>query len=358
VEIEPRDRASSAAVLIFGRRALAPFTFGVACALGVGSGWVSEPLGSSTVHAQPAGAAPPSAAATRLGLGAPPPPPNALVGYDQSPDEIVAALASAEVRFLMPLGGSSGVLRMRVSERWAAVYRLRTHGRPDGPAAEVAAYRVARALGLDDVPPAVLRRMSAAEIRRLFSGSAEEWEALRRLLAVEADGSVLGAAIAYQTELKHLGLEQERRRAEWQGWLGHGAAIPESARPLARDLSRMIVFDYLVANRDRPHDPLRGPEDGSRIVLRNHDAAFGPLNDAGQRQLLAALRRSERFSRSMIAALAGLDREALGALLEDGGRPLLSDDRVEALLERRETVLSYVEALCERDGADDALFFP
>src|SRR5690606_29500345 len=128
--------------------------------------------------------------------------------------------------------------------------------------------------------------------------------------------------------------------------------------PLYTDLSRMVVLDYLVGNTERFSNPLRGPTDGSRVVLRNHDGALAfPLTAARDARLRAQLRRTERFSRSMIAGLVALDAAALEAALDEGGAPLLDEATRAALLERRATILSYVEAVADRYGVDAALVF-
>ncbi|MBC7172271.1 MAG: hypothetical protein H5U40_07600, partial [Polyangiaceae bacterium] len=184
------------------------------------------------------------------------------------------------------------------------------------------------------------------------------WDSYRRSLATEPDGSVVGAAIAYDTELRSLGLEQARKRAQWEAWLLNAGEIPESSLTLARDLSRMLVLDYLIGNRERFDDPLRGLSDGSRVVLRNHDTTFAaPLAPAIERRLRAGLLKVERFSRSMLAGLVALDREALERLVAAEGGPLLDSARIGGVLERRATILSYVEALADRNGSENVLFF-
>ncbi len=300
----------------------------------------------------------PASAATRLGLGPPPPRPTTVPGFSGTVDEMLRELEQGEPRVLMPLGAGSSVLRMRFGSALAAVLRPKTRGQPDGALAEVAAYRIAAALGIDVVPPAALRKLPPDDMRRRFSGTPDEWDAIRRTFATEADGQVLGAAIAYETDLRSLGLEQPRKRAEWEGWLAQGAEIPEASRAMARDLARMMVFDYLIANRERFDDPLRGSPDGTRVLLRNHDTAFpSPVTDAVERRLRGELRKTERFSRSMIAGLAALDRAALEALVRADAGPLLDPARVDGVLERRDTILSYVEALADRYGADQVFAF-
>jgi hypothetical protein len=298
------------------------------------------------------------AAATRLGIGDPPAAPTTTAGYSQTPEEMRRELESGEPLFLMPLGAGSTVLRVRFAGDLAAVFRPQTRGQSEGPFAEVAVYRIAVALGLDDVPPAVLRRMDVEEMRRRFSGDAADWDALRRSLLIDPDGTVQGAAIAYETALRGLGLEQPRKRAEWEAWLVHGGEVPETSRSLARDLSRMRVLDYLVGNRERFDSALRGLRDESRVLLRNHDTAFqAPLPDGIERRLRAELLATEKFSRSMVAGLAALDRPALEALLVAEGGPLLDAARLDGVLDRRDTILSYVEALCDRFGTSEVFFF-
>jgi hypothetical protein len=326
------------------------------CAVELG-GAPLDAFGPSAAAAQGARAGQASATA-RLGLDTPPTVPVGIAGYALPRVQIERALREGEPRFFLPIGSSSAVLRMRVADDFAAVFRPKTRGQPHGAVAEVAVYRIAKALGMDQVPPAVPRAFPLSELSRRFTGGEGRWVAIERGLVTETSGNVEGAAIAFETTLSALHLDDAERRAAWEAALTQSTPAPTARVALYADLSRMVVLDYLIGNTGRFTNPLRGPVDGSRVVLRNHDGALAfPVQANKDARLRAQLTRTERFSRSMIAGLVALDAATLEAALAEGGAPLLDDATRATLLERRDTILSYVEAVADRYGADAALIF-
>ncbi len=147
-------------------------------------------------------------------------------------------------------------------------------------------------------------------------------------------------------------------------WLVVGGALPEEDAGLARDLSTLLAFDYLIGNWDRwsggnvTLDP-----SGERLFVRDHNVAFPvPLDGALYERVRDALTRASRFSRGFVARVMALDEASLRrALAEDPAdweRPLLSDAQIEGVMKRRRAFLSYVAALIAVHGADRVLPWP
>jgi hypothetical protein len=302
-------------------------------------------------------------AAAWLGVGAsaqPEPLPH-FVGTDVRPDEILGIIASAESRSFKPVGHSSVVLRMRTVARVTAALKIRSREIPEGYRSEIAAYRISRLLGLDNVPPSVYRRATWKEIRHRFSQDAiDRRESIQRAVLWDEDGSAPGAAVYWVRGMRSIGLEH---KAKWQSWL-HDGEIPNGKAALARDLSTMIVFDFLIGNWDR-FSGGNLPSDASkqRALLRDNDRSFStPLLERRYDKLLDALTDTERFSKDLVRRLAALDEASIGAELardaSDETGPLLSDAQIADILDRRATILSYIAALVEERDTDEVLFFP
>lgn len=284
-----------------------------------------------------------------------------FVGTDTGQDEILEVISSANSRSFKPVGHSSVVLRMRTVARVTAALKVRSRELQRGYQHEIAAYRISRLLGLDNVPPAVYRRATWKEIEgRFHDDMLGRRSSIRRAVVWDEDGSAPGAAIYWVKGLRSVGLE---KKARWQGWLRDGD-IPEGKASLARDLSRMVVFDFLIGNWDRfSGGNLRTDAAQQRAVLRDNDRSFSiPLLDRRYETLLTGLTGTERFSKAMVRHLAALDGASIRAELardpSHGGDPLLSDAQIADVLDRRATILSYIAALIEERGADDVLFFP
>jgi hypothetical protein len=284
-----------------------------------------------------------------------------FVGTDVEQDALLEVISSADSRSFKPVGHSSVVLRMRTVARVTAALKVRSREIQHGYRYEIAAYRISRLLGLDNVPPAVYRRATWKEIRQRFhQDMLGRRGSIQRSVLWDEDGSAPGAAIYWIRGMRSIGLENKER---WQSWLRDGD-IPEGHAELARDLSTMVVFDFLIGNWDR-FSGGNLPTDATmqRAFLRDNDRSFStPLLERRYEKLLDGLTRTERFSKDMVRHLAGLDKASIGAELardpSQDAEPLLSDAQIADVLDRRATILSYIAALIEERGERDVLFFP
>lgn len=284
-----------------------------------------------------------------------------FVGTDVEQDEILEVISSADSRSFKPVGHSSVVLRMRTVARVTAALRVKTHEIPDGYRYEIAAYRIGRLLGLDNVPPAVYRRATWKEINQRFhEDMLDRRGAIRRAVSWDEDGSAPGAAVYWIKGLRSVGLENQ---ASWQSWL-QGGDIPRGKAALARDLSTMTVFDLLIGNWDRfSGGNLPTDRERQRAFLRDNDRAFSsPLLQGRYEKLLAGLTGTKRFSKDLVLHLAALDEASIqNELARDPSQrsiPLLSDAQIADLMNRRSAILSYISALIEEHGEAQVLFFP
>jgi len=284
-----------------------------------------------------------------------------FIGTDVEQDALLEVIATAQSRSFKPVGHTSVVLRMRTVARVTAAMKVRSRAVPHGYRYEIAAYRIARLLGLDNVPPAVYRRVAWEEIRRRFhEDKLAQRASVRNAVIWDDDRSAPGVAIYWVRGMRSVGYEN---KATWAGWL-RDTEIPEGKEALARDLSTMAVFDLLIGNWDRfsggnlPSDPSR-----QRAILRDNDRAFStPLLARRYDALLDGLMRTERFSRAVVERLAELDEAALRRELDldpsQASGPLLSDAQIADVFDRRATILSYIAALIEERSEDRVLVFP
>jgi hypothetical protein len=225
---------------------------------------------------------------------------------------------------------------------------------------EIAAYRLARALGLDNVPRAIPRTFSASTLRTVCSApAAAQFE---RLARIDPDGNVRGALIPWIENYEELALQEPSWRTKWLAWLTEEQhSIDERDRPLAAAISTMLVFDYVTANWDRwsGGNIARNAATGTLLFVDNDGAFYEhPSQDALLRQL-ARLRTVIRFSHRLVAALRSLDDAKLRAAVgeESPGKPLLSDAVLAQLSARRLAVLAVVSERIARAGEQATLAF-
>lgn len=279
---------------------------------------------------------------------------------------IVAALLHAEPDRFRPIGTTSLTFQVDLAGSIDAAFKPESRFHPRGWLAEVAAYRVARELGLDSVPPAVVRPVDRSLLRRRVElADGVSWDDLESGLVAGGSG-VRGAFIYWVPGLLRSDLDTPAGIARWTGWLAQpregteDGDIPAEHAAIARDLSNALIFDYLIGNRDRWSGGNVRPIEGGRLVIRDHNLAFPhALGEGVQRRMLETLMRGRRFSRRTIERLAGLDEETLRSAIADHDPVSLLDDRqIADVMERREAILTYVGALIEAYGAESVLFFP
>jgi hypothetical protein len=226
---------------------------------------------------------------------------------------------------------------------------------------EIAAYRLACALGLDNVPRAMPGTFVASVLQQTFATQTGAAEFEQKVL-VDDDGRVSGALMPWIADYRSLALEEASWRVKWTAWLMDSRArIAAPDLPLASSISTMLVFDYVTANWDRWSGG-NVARDGAtgRLLFVDNDGAFYERPPHGAlTQQLALLHRVARFSRKFVAALRALDdarlRNALGR--DTGGEPLLSDRVLSDLQTRKATVLRVIDARVARLGNAATLCF-
>ena len=335
----------------------------------------AEPLPAAPAAAEPAKSAATTPAPSEPALTARAPGPEAVAldpgdrpfaGTRYGQDFVLAQLSNAQPLSFKPIKSTGGVFRVRLAGPIDAAWKPVTSGRPLGPAAEVAAYRVARCLGLDNVPPAVWREFPATLIRDMRDPEGRgSWRELRERLGVAEDDSTLlgGAAIFWIPQLTDLGLESRRGLQRVGEWLSRKGELPADKRVLAGTLSNMLAFDYLIGNFDRwSGGNVGGDSQQARAYIRDHDLAFpARMNEKLHRRLWHEVQHAERFSKRFHRALERLRRDCvqkefardpLGAR----GRLLLKS-QLEGVFDRREALLSHINTLIEQHGAASVLAF-
>jgi hypothetical protein len=273
----------------------------------------------------------------------------------------LAPYATARPVWGKSIGHTSVVFKLKLEGGAEAAYKPRTRRGKTRYRGEVAAYRLGRALGLTNVPPALPRAFPASELRAVLGDPASgAGKLFVDEVIVDERGDVRGAIIPWIPGLKFLPLDAEPSRSEWRGWLSASGALPAEERARPSEISTMLVFDYLTGNWDRWSGGNIGTDDSGHMLFIDNDGAFfdppPPEPLAKQRALVQA---DHRFSKSFIAALRALEpqvvKEAMG---EDApGEALLSAKVLAGLEQRRKDVLAMVLEKTAKDGEDKVLSF-
>lgn len=244
------------------------------------------------------------------------------------------------------LGHTSVVFEVKLQTGERSVFKPSSKRGPHRYKGEIAAYRLGRALGIPNVPPAFFRTFSYPVLATALANDLFNRE------AVAPNNEVKGAIMPWIEKLEFLPLEQEPKLSAWRASLKKDA--PADDESLAAQISTMIVFDWLTGNWDRWSGGNVGwSERDHRVLFVDNDGAFfeNPPKD-GLVRSQRYLGGIEKFSKSFVASVRALDREALAKAIGDetDGVPLLSNKALDGVESRRQTFLAQVR--------DDQLVFP
>ena len=170
---------------------------------------------------------------------------------------------------------------------------------------EVAAYEISKLLDMDNVPPAIGRRLGSDD------GSVQIW----------VEGTMMDGER----------VEKGLRSPNFVGW--------------RRQVQEMLLFDELIGNIDRNPGNLLIDENW-KIWLIDHTRAF----QQGKKLKKAA--KITWVRQGLWDRLQGLDRDTVRSAIDDFVAPREIDD----MFERRDSLVEHIQGLIEERGAEAVLY--
>ena len=267
----------------------------------------------------------------------------------RSEDDWIAQLSTRPVlRMISRHSSTATVFRMDLGDGIEIGFKPSRPGQERWWRHEIVSYRLARILGIEGrVPPVVGRHLDG----RLF-GNFLHVDAMR----IARDGLVPGSASVWMPALHGERLHEPRERRHWTAWLDPRQPWPTvpAENERARQISELLVFDYLMANFDRWNCCNIPLDENNQIVMRDNDAGWFPdvMNRVGSPDVV------HRLPRHLYAALRTATGEALRAEVARDPRSnegLLLEGAVPAYDRRREALLRHIEALIRTHGEANVL---
>jgi hypothetical protein len=259
-------------------------------------------------------------------------------------------------------GGSSVSLRLTFKDGSMAAFKPDQHHEQTVPRFEIAAYRLNRMLGLSRVPPATWRRFSKSELlERLDAKSRFSVNRILEEVKWDKDGTVAGEVSVWIPVIRPLHLETFEFRRKWVRWLAPYDYLWQEEYSLAAQISNMILFDFLLNNPDR-FTGNNTQADGrmKRLFYMDNTYAFYP-NGEGTPTCRQYMRTARRYSEKMIRNIRRMDlRQVRAEVAESGGAPwpLLKDNEIDALLERKEFLMREITRNIAHFGWEKTVVFP
>lgn len=281
-------------------------------------------------------------------------PPEPVIDAGPATDE--CGPLQGKIKSAKSIGHTSIVYKIELEDGSKHAFKPNAKKMKDRWRGEVAAFRLGRALGLTNVPPACIRSYPTTELAALVGAPA-----LEELIV--AGDRIEGAVIPWITGLHFLPLEKEPLRSEARAWLrDRKKPIPADKLDLAAQISALVVFDAITTNWDRYSGANVGLDaSGKRVLFIDNDAAFMTVPPERTRENQEALQQTERFSRSLLASLKLLTEEARLAdafRLGPDGSMLLPPAVIAAARRRIEGAVKIIEDKIAARSEADVLLFP
>ena len=255
-------------------------------------------------------------------------------------------------------GGSSISFRLDFADGSRAAFKPEQTNPQTVPRKEIAAYRLNRILGMNNVPPATARTVHRDDLVGKLADE-QRWM-IRRIDAetiFDSEGFTRGEVSYWIPVIVDSKLDQPDRIEEWSRWLTIDEPLPPEKAGLLAQLSSLLLFDLLTNNSDRfSGGNLLTSTDGR--ILFYMDNTFGfQLDPTGHSKCWSFLRKSQKFSRRMVERLRSLSVAELRASLK-GESNILSEAEMSAILHRRDAALVYVDNLIAQHSEEKVLVFP
>ncbi len=263
-------------------------------------------------------------------------------GVSEADGRTIARLSSAQVKAVTPLSPRTLSVLLRLEGSRRAVFKPAVRG-DKRPRREVAAFRISRWLGMENVPAATMRRLSFEFLIARLEGEDEQFEArLKKRRPNTPDGQIEGAMIEWLPGLDPSGYGALGGKSGLLELVGRDAP----PHPLAEEVCAMLVFDYLIGNWDRfSGGNVFVSEDGARLLLIDHNASFEPWSDRQRARMEELLEALEKVPGVIPERLERLDTGTLLRIVTENAErgPLLTPQEIALTLARKRAILEQIK---------------
>ncbi len=287
--------------------------------------------------------------------------------FPAADDALLAPLRDAKVvRIKLNHGGTSLSIRLDFADGARAAFKPEQTFYQSNPRKEIAAYRIDRLLGIGHVAPAFARAFTVAELVAAVDPSQRGWGTARMLDEIVPRGATIAGEVQWwipdiiDAKIQGQRVDMDEGIVLWHRYLRAGAPVPDDAIEMARQVSDVILFDFLIDNVDRwTLSNTKGTPDGHALYFMDNTLSFSPF-PTGRTKSHIYLHRAEKFSRRLVARLRTLGRDQVERVLVDDGPlgALVKPDEITALLARRDVALAYIDGLIALHGEALVLAFP
>ena len=248
---------------------------------------------------------------------------------------------SVVFRIITSKGGinTHAVLKPKTNRLWGLRYR-----------GELAAYRLAQALLLPNVPPVWTFRTKTWLLELVAGTPLTKYMAKQYVSPHTRQDEIFGVVIPWIEGYTEYPLEKPKQAAIWHGWLQGTLGIPSHQTTLAKEISNLLIFDYITGNFDRwSGENIAYDKNTGMLLFVDNDGAFLPRVDS-----LHAWRRVQnvkKLSKTLVACLRTITLEKLRIVFgeESPSHPLLPDRTIQLVYQRIQAVVQHADKLANID---------
>lgn len=248
-------------------------------------------------------------------------------------------VAPEHVAHVRSIGHTSVVLKIEMHEGQKYAFKPSSKRGPSRWRGEIAAFRLALLLGIrENVPKAYDYTTSRRELTIAAAGDEKMTALLANDVIFDAE-MAHGALIPWIDDYAVVPLDKDPLFSQWRGWLKSDGVIPEDQRVLAREVSTLVLFDFVTGNWDRWSGANIASSKGHLLYVDNDGAFFESPPKDGLARSRRYLEMVDRFSKSFVDRLRAVQDDDI----KQSMRGVLSDKALEGVFARRKEALAIIE---------------
>ncbi|MDA3864310.1 MAG: hypothetical protein PF689_10635 [Deltaproteobacteria bacterium] len=217
-----------------------------------------------------------------------------------------------------------------------AIFKVKHRGMDfTSPNAEIAAFKLARLLQFNQVPPAAFRRLSESYLLQLLKKMDLKKANKFKHDVYSGNNLITGAAVYYSDGFTNF--ESTRIYTDWL-FKKKDTGLGVSRKKLAKQMGKVILFDFLTGNYDRFSGGNIMKHKTGRLLFIDHGAGFGAGREWKKQKAWELLRKLKKVSEEFVARISQLSNVKIKRCLKD----TLSENQICEIINRKKKLLEYL----------------
>ncbi|MGM0596818.1 MAG: hypothetical protein ACQES9_07245 [Myxococcota bacterium] len=217
-----------------------------------------------------------------------------------------------------------------------AIFKVKHRGMEfSSPKAEIAAFKLARLLQFNQVPPAAFRQLSESYLLELLKKKDLKKAKRFKKEVYSGNNLITGAAVYYTEEVTNF--ESTQIHTDWL-FKNSDTGLGVSQKKIAKQLGKVILFDYLIGNYDRFSGGNIMKNKVDRLLFVDHGAGFGAGGKWKKQKTWKLVKKLRKVPGDFIDIISQLSVIKIKRCLKD----TLSENQICEIISRKKKLLEYL----------------